>query len=688
MNILENLTAVFKPLDGESTSYEKSRYKGKFTFKGEKLASSLTVSTEKYGNLIAVRAKASIKNAFFAPDTAVAVTIPALGELDGFFANYQSCNHWCKPQFGTDIKTINPRTQALLYKVRDGKYGFILPIVDDTYKSELRGTENGLELFTFANVSTLKECDQLVAIIGEGDEPYKLMNDCAALSMKLLDNGASVRGERRYPEILEYLGWCSWDALEIRISTEGLLEKCEEIKEKKIPFKWAILDDMWAECDKLRDIPDDLTRATGMFNVMHSSKIRSFEADPKRFPTGLKDCLDKMKEYGLKIGVWHPTSGYWAGIDPDSELAKKYKDLLIECPNGRFMPNPQLDKAFLFYSAFHDFLKHCGTDFVKIDNQGFLIENYKNVMPLGKAARQIQRAICSSVGAHFDNDIINCMGMASENMFNRPSGAVSRCSGDFQPENREWFIRHLLACSYNSLIQGMFYWSDWDMWWSDDEQAKKNSVLRAISGGPIYVSDKIGRSRPEIFEPLCYSDGRILRCEAPAIPALDCLVSDPETNGKIFKVKNYYKKGGVIAAFNLDKDEKPVSGTISVDDLGCGCKEVAVYEHFSGEVTILKDGAKLDVTLKDHDDFRLYTIVPVEDGIAMLGLIDKFNSPLAVTADFDGVYELYEGGKLAFVVTDGREVKVASESGEYKPEVKGLLRVVELPVEDRHFRLG
>ena len=687
MNPLENLKPTFKTTSGETFAYEKGRCAGKYGYKSEKLTSSLAVSQENIDGLYAVRVKASVKGDKFNADCAVALGIPSLGELEGYFGNYQSCNHWCRAQFGDDISKLNPRTQALLAKKKSGGYIFILPVVDDTYKAQIRGAEGGMEIFLFSIVSTLGDCDQLAFVYGEGDEPYRLMNDCAKLAMKLLDNGATVRTERRYPEIFEYLGWCSWDALEIRISTEGLLAKCEEIKEKKIPFRWAILDDMWAECDKLRDIPDDLTRATGMFSVMHSSKLRSFEADPKRFPTGLKDCLDRMKEYGLKIGVWHPTSGYWSGIDPESELAKKYRDLLIECPNGKLMPNPELDKAFLFYNAFHDFLKHCGTDFMKIDYQGFIVENYKEVKPIGQAARAIQRAISSSVGAHFDNDIINCMGMASENMFNRPSGAVSRCSGDFQPENREWFIRHILACSYNSLIQGMFYWSDWDMWWSDDEQAKKNSVLRAISGGPIYVSDKIGRSRPEIFEPLCYSDGRILRCEAPAIPTEDCLVSDPETNGRIFKVRNLYSEGGVIAAFNLDSKENQVSGTVSAADLGID-GEVAVYEHFSGEVTILKDGEKLDVTLKDHDDFRLYTIVPVKNGVAMLGLIDKFNSPLAVKEDFGGVYDLYEGGKLAFVCTDGRELSVTTESGVYAPAKDGLLRVVELPLSDRHLRLG
>ena len=673
MNILENIRPWYM-LAGDEARHEFAD--GQFC-----------ASSEEVDGLTVVRVKAALAQGRLPADNAAGIVIPSLGELTSWFANYQSCDHWCKPMFGDDLSKIPNRTQALLWQKPCGGYGFILPLVDKVYKTAIRGVEGGMELYLYANVSDRSEIDTIACICGEGSDPYRLMNDCARLAMKLLNNGGKVRAERRYNEIFEYLGWCSWDAMEIRVSTAGLLEKCEEIKEKGIPVRWAILDDMWAECDQLRDIPDSLTRATGMFGVMHSSKLRNFEADPKRFPTGLADCIARMKEYGLKVGVWHPINGYWAGIDPDSPLADKYKDLLIRTPNGRLMPRMEQDKIFLFYNAFHTFLAECGTDFVKIDNQGGVYNGYKNVYPLGEAARAMQTAISASVGAHFDGDIINCMGMASENMFNRPAGAISRCSGDFQPENRAWFIRHILACAYNSLIQGMFFWSDWDMWWTDDEQAMKNSVLRAISGGPIYVSDKIGRSRAEVLKPLCYSDGRILRCENPAVPTQDCLVMNPETSKKIFKVKNTYKTGGVIAAYNLDSEESPVTGTVSAADIGADFDEYVIYEHFSGEVNVLKRGEALDVTLRDHDDFRLYTIVPVTDGIAVLGLIDKFNSPMAVNHEFGGVYSLYEGGTFAFVSVDGKERTVLTESGSHTPEAKGMLRVTELPLTDRHIEI-
>lgn len=111
---------------------------------------------------------------------------------------------------------------------------------------------------------------------------------------------------RRYPEVLEYLGWCSWDAFHMDVTQEGLEQKAQEFRDKAIPVRWMLIDDMWA------DVPhNDL-------KTMHSRKLRSFEADPVRFPGGLKAAISALKDrYAMRVGIWHPTSGYWNGIDPD-----------------------------------------------------------------------------------------------------------------------------------------------------------------------------------------------------------------------------------------------------------------------------------------------------------------------------------------------------------------------------------
>jgi hypothetical protein len=81
------------------------------------------------------------------------------------------------------------------------------------------------------------------------------------------------------------------------------------------------------------------------------------------------------------------------------------------------------------------------------------------------------------------------MGMGSEDMFNRPWSAVSRCSDDFQPEDRAWFIRHILMCSYNGLIQGQYFIGDWDMWWTDDDQAQEKIAFPCRVFGPDGFDD-------------------------------------------------------------------------------------------------------------------------------------------------------------------------------------------------------
>ena len=112
-----------------------------------------------------------------------------------------------------------------------------------------------------------------------------------------------------------------------------------------------------------------------------------------RFPDGLRDCITRMKEdFDIMVGMWHPTTGYWRGIDPEGKIAKEYGDLLFKHPDGWLLPDlGSLEKSYLFYNAFHSFLRSCGADFVKVDNQSFIRNYYKNILPVGEAARTLHR---------------------------------------------------------------------------------------------------------------------------------------------------------------------------------------------------------------------------------------------------------------------------------------------------------
>ena len=260
----------------------------------------------------------------------------------------------------------------------------------------------------------------------------------------------------------------------------------------------------------------------------------------------------------------------------------------------------------------------------------------------------------ASVGQHFDNTMINCMGMDSWDMWNRSFSPIARCSGDFLPENEASFSSHLMQNAYNDLIQGQFYYCDWDMWWTDDSTAMKHSIMRAISGGPIYLSDKLDRSIRELVLPLCFEDGRILRCDNPGFPTVDCLTEDPRTNGKIFKIHNMCNGSGVITVFNLDENNGAVSGAILPSDVdGLEGEEFAVYEHFTKTMQIVKYDEKIDINYKDRSELGVYVIVPIKDGFAPIGRTDKFISPASIKAVVGKEIELVEDGEYAYVL-DGK----------------------------------
>ncbi len=580
------------------------------------------------------------------PDFGVGIDIPINGRI---LAIKKNCEFWLRPAFPSSPSDIPDNTQLLITENESGKFTVILPVVGDTYKTVLIGKdESTVTAKIYSGYAKLSTCKTLVFATSSGNNIHSLLEKCTKAALFALGSNIPAISERSYPEIFEYLGWCSWDAMQIRINREGLIEKCLEFRKKNIPVSWMILDDMWAE---IRDFYGREYYSFGdMCKMMHASALYDLEADPLRFPGGLKETLAEIKKLGFKPGIWYPTTGYWRGIEKNSPAYEKLKDHLIETDDGIFVPSFEKEKAEGYFNTINTFLKDSGAEFIKVDNQSMFNRFYSKLTPIGNAAHSYHDALESSAETYFDSNMINCMGMSSEDMWSRKTSAISRTSGDFLPENSEWFKKHIMQCSYNSLLQGQFYYCDWDMWWTDDSQALRNSLARAISGGPIYVSDKIERSIPEVLSPLTLSDGRVLRCDRPAMPTSDCITSDPTKSGKPIKLQNVANGCGIILLFNLSDDNTPVNGTLSPSDVsGLSGNEFAVYSHFDRSVKIMKANERLKLTLDDNNSYALYIIAPYENGFAAIGNPDKFISPATIASINGESITQKEAGALAYV---------------------------------------
>lgn len=321
-------------------------------------------------------------------------------------------------------------------------------------------------------------------------------------------------------------------------------------------------------------------------------------------------------------------------------------DFLYWSTKKQLIPRYEREIIAEYYNRQHGFYKDCGIDFMKVDYQSHLRWYEKLAMPIGKAASNFHNAVETANDKYFGSQLINCMGMATENFWNRKS-AVNRFSGDFMPENRNWFPEHIMQCSYNSLVQGSVYYGDWDMWWSDDTQGVKNSIIKSMSGGPIYVSDELGRSVKDVIMPTIYSDGRIIRLNTPAQPSPDCLFSDARESGKAFKLFNTHKENGILAVFNIDKEEKTVTANISAKDMRIdSAKEYCVYDWFNKKAFKINGERSFDISLDNYDDFRLYMFVPIIDGKAVIGLKDKYMSVATFEREADGKINAFDEGEI------------------------------------------
>ncbi len=624
------------------------------------------------------------------PDCAAEITVGDLSGVSRYLADYRYSLFWCRPFFGKDFKDVPAETQTILMEKTDGTYEILLATTGDKYKCTFLGDKWGLRARVYSAFEGLTECNTLAFVRGTGTNPYELLHRAYGFAVKMLGDKIKMREDRPYPEIFEYLGWCTCDAFYVKVSEDKILAKCEEFKQKDIPVKWTIIDDMYADIKEF-DGKDWSTRAE-MMKLIHTGRLYSYNASPVRFPSGLKHCIDEIKKYGMEVGVWHPATAYWKGANPDGEVMKEHPDVFIQ-RNGYYVPGTTQEQMEEFYDSFHKVIKEAGAHFLKIDNQSCYDTWYRGAAPVGEFASNMHKTLEKSVFEKFDGRLINCMCMSAENMWNRPRTAIARCSNDFLPENRDWFTNHITQCAYNCLTQGQLMWCDWDMWWTDDSQGIKNSVVRAVSGGPIYVSDTAKRSNAPVLKPLCLYDGRILRCDVPGVPTADCLTMNPEEATDAFKIFSNTGDTYYVAAFDINKDNKSAKVKVCLDDFFVQPKsdKYVVKEHFSGLRTLFCECCDYtyESVLKNQDDFRLYTLAPVVDGFAYLGLCEKFIGGITaenVTADGftlreKGEFEFYSEKAVKKVTVDGKLAIVARNGNFYKVKVSAEKRAAEVKIE-------
>ncbi|XP_073025561.1 probable galactinol--sucrose galactosyltransferase 1 [Primulina eburnea] len=629
-----------------------------------------------------------------------------VGKLKGlrFLSLYRFKLWWMTQSMGTCGQDIPYETQFLLIEVpdsfqvggenKDGEertgsviYTVLLPILEGDFRAVLQGNSNDeLEICLESGDPSVQEFEgRRLVYVAAGMDPYMVIQD----SIKFLETHLQTfrhRHSKEMPDMLNWFGWCTWDAFYTDVNAEGVKEGINSLVKGGAPPKFIIIDDGWQSVGmdptsieaKFDDTANFANRLT---DIRENHK---FQKNDERGDTdgdlgmGFRQIITEIKDqYSLKyVYMWHAIVGYWGGVKPSVPKMERYEPKIVSAvpssgveangicfvlksimSNKVGLVNPE--KVHAFYNDLHSYLASAGVNGVKVDNQSILETLGASFGGRVKLSRKYHEALEASISRNFENNgIISCMSHSTDALYSAKKAAVIRASDDFFPRDPASHTIHVASVAYNTIFIGEFMVPDWDMFHSLHSMAEYHGAARAVGGCAIYVSDKPGNHDFDVLKKLVLPNGSTLRAKLPGRPTIDCLFTDPTRDGRsLLKIWNMNDFTGVLGVFNCqgaswcrdsrknlihDKEPEMNTGIIQAKDIPYITSiaenewngDCIMYSHRSGKLVYVPTNMTLPIKLKARE-YEVFTVVPVKimssgAAFAPIGLIKMFNSGGAV----------------------------------------------------------
>ena len=546
---------------------------------------------------------------------------------------------WTAPVFASDPRVLPPDNLLLLWRRAlevdqvGERWHVMVPLAGDGLTGELGAAGHELRVSLSSGAPGHAPRRVPLLALASGADPYALPGRALGAGLSAGGHAGRLRQGKQLPEALAHLGWCSWNAFGTKVTAAGVIDAARSLAAAGVPVRTILVDDGWQQ-----------TR---------ERKMTGFGAAPETFPDGLAGLARALKEeHGARwFGVWHTLQGYWSGIDPASPAASGRT--LFRGVDQQVVADPRGGAGRSFYDDWYRELRAAGVDFVKVDNQAATPRFFAGRLPLADAGAGMLRNL-EDAAAGAGIAVQSCMAMSLECALAWRDSAVVRNSDDYIPDDALLAREHVLQNAYNALWTASLAWPDWDMFQSSDPQAEVHAIARAVSGGPIYVTDEPGRTRPEILRPLADRTGRLYLLDEPGMVTRDLLLTDPSTGGRPLLVWGPVRRpgldGGAVAAFHVDKLAAAIGGALSarhVDTLPG--ERAAVWRRRTGTAHRLAGEERLGFELAPGGA-ELFTVVAIEDGVAVLGLLDVLLGPAAVLS------VARRPGRLAIRLREGGEL--------------------------------
>lgn len=596
---------------------------------------------------------------------------------------HRSSPYWMVPSVITSGGRVPRETQGMLAQLADGSCLLLAPLVGERLRWTLEAEQGRIGLNGSANDAGVLDAGGPALFLAQGQDPYALMGRAAAaLGARL---GYRRRLERQAVPLASHLGWCTYNAFYADLSHAKIRAALASLRDARVPVRWALIDGGWQQ----------KVRAAGGEDWM-----AAIAADPAKFPDGLAATIRMCKEeFGLGwVMVWHALFGLPSGMADHAVPGVPTVVKTRQQTPGIYAVEPTIDDWFglrasvpraedapRFFEALHAYLAQAGTDAVKVDFQSTLEAVCQGEGGRVAYDRAWRSALEASCARHFEGGLINCMSLSSECVYLARGSRLTRSSDDYYPNQPHLHGLHLATNAQMGMWFGEFFQPDWDMFESGHPYGGYHGAGRALSGGPVLLTDAPGTHDVARIGRLCLPDGSLLPLDGPARPCPDSLFADPVRQPQALKLFNRAGTAGVVGLFHACHDQRlPIRTSVSAEDVpGLAGQEVVVYLHHADRAVRLQPGERWELELP-HAGHEVASIAPVREGIALLGLAERYagiGALAAATPSCDALDARWTGGgsMLVWSAHAAAQLRLHVPATATIPLARGLSRVPLAP---------
>ena len=587
-------------------------------------------------------------------------------DVSRWFALIRIWSPWLAPRHGKNIFSVAEDAVMCSFLRHDGLHLVLLAVsgIDDVL-TVFKNDGKGQVIVSSRNDSPDSGQARVLAAVGRTFEKAnaacmyharKLVSGKVSISKDVHNELAKPIDEDMRAQYMENwydgLTYCTWNGLGQDLNEQKIFDALDDLKQNNIKVTNLIIDDNWQSLDNQGE-----------------SQFRrgwtDFEANKEGFPRGLRHTVATLRDNHPNIqhvAVWHALLGYWGGVSPTGNIAKKYKTKLVERNSGlpSFISAGNItvidpDDVQKMYDDFYKFLLDSRVDSVKTDAQ-FFLDLLSDAEDRRRFTKAYQDAWTISSLRYFSVKSISCMSQTPPIIFHtqlpmdKPHQMV-RNSDDFFPEVPTSHPWHVFTNAYNALLNShLNILPDWDMFQTSHEYSSFHAAGRCISGGPIYFTDEPGKHDIDLINQMTaisVKDKTVILRPDNIGKTISSEVYTAYEDERMLKVGNYHGRKasgtGILAIFNVSL--RPLSELVMLGEFP-GVEEDVEYivrAHSTGEVSPpMKKTDKLaivslELQTKGWDIISAYPLQSFTSKgtltkVTNLGLLGKMTGAAAITS--------------------------------------------------------